>query len=105
MITAYARTNCLGVNFDVHTSGFDLTALQSFDYSNRIDVWDRRVDLERNCVLRDLFGTKYDLLARKVEESGVRQDAKVKASAHAGVKEIIAGKKEFRITGSKWWSR
>ena len=103
--TAFQTTGATGVFFKEFTSGFDLTALESFRYGERVDVWERAVNLEKTCRLSALLGTKYDLLARKAQEAGIKLDAKVTASSAGGIKEIKTNKKELRLMGSKYWVR
>jgi len=103
--TAFQTTGATGVFFKEFTSGFDLTSLESFKHGNRVDVWERAVDLEKTCKLRDLLGTKFDLLVRKAQEAGIKLDDKVTASSAGGIKEIKTNKKELRLMGSKYWVR
>ena len=103
--TAFQTTGATGVFFKEFTSGFDLTSLESFRYGERVDVWERAVNLEKTCMLSELLGTKYDLIARKAQEAGIKLDAKVTASSAGGIKEIKTNRKELRLMGSKYWVR
>jgi hypothetical protein len=107
--TAFAKTDCLGNNIQEVSGGFDLTNFTLPDVGDKIDIWNRLVTFDKSTTLKELIGTKYDMLAHRIISTGVAEATPADVSFHAGVKEVVfkvnGKRKVYRSNGYKFWSR